>query len=112
MTDETNTEPVTPDLDELLPTGDLVVPDQQEDEIDLALPVGDLSPGSESESAEQDTDVEDAAADVPAGIDPETGEILDEDDIIEERPALESPYDRPGKWFVVHTQSGYENKVK
>ena len=24
----------------------------------------------------------------------------------------ESPYDRPGRWFVVHTQSGYENKVK
>lgn len=112
MTDETNTESVTPDLDELLPTGDLVVPDQHEDEIDLALPVGDLSPGSEPDSAEQDAEDEDAAAEVPAGIDPETGEILDEDDIIEERPALESPYDRPGKWFVVHTQSGYENKVK
>jgi transcriptional antiterminator NusG len=24
----------------------------------------------------------------------------------------ESPYDRPGQWFVVHTQSGYEKKVK
>ena len=23
-----------------------------------------------------------------------------------------SPYDRPGKWFVLHTQSGYEKKVK
>ena len=23
-----------------------------------------------------------------------------------------SPYDRPGKWYVVHTQSGYEKKVK
>ena len=23
-----------------------------------------------------------------------------------------SPYDRLGRWFVVHTQSGYENKVK
>ena len=23
-----------------------------------------------------------------------------------------SAYDRPGKWFVVHTQSGYEKKVK
>src|SRR6516165_9557923 len=27
------------------------------------------------------------------------------------RPA-ESPYDRPGQWFVVHTYAGYENKVK
>jgi transcriptional antiterminator NusG len=25
---------------------------------------------------------------------------------------VESPYDRPGRWFVVHTYSGYENKVK
>jgi transcriptional antiterminator NusG len=25
---------------------------------------------------------------------------------------VESPYDRPGKWFVVHTYAGYENKVK
>ena len=24
----------------------------------------------------------------------------------------ESPYDRPGEWFVVHTYAGYENKVK
>ena len=29
-----------------------------------------------------------------------------------ERPPAESPYDRPGRWFVVHTQSGYEKKVK
>ncbi len=58
-----------------------------------------------------------AADDVPAGIDPETGELLgdavDAEDLIEEPPApVESPYDRPGRWFVVHTQSGYEKKVK
>ena len=31
-----------------------------------------------------------------------------------EPPAVppESPYDRPGRWFVVHTYAGYENKVK
>ena len=28
------------------------------------------------------------------------------------RPRPESPYDRPGHWYVVHTQSGYEKKVK
>ena len=53
-----------------------------------------------------------------AGVDPETGEIL------EPRPstprtciaeAAKSSTARPtgpGKWFVVHTQSGYEKKVK
>lgn len=24
----------------------------------------------------------------------------------------DSPYDRPGRWYVVHTYAGYENKVK
>jgi transcriptional antiterminator NusG len=33
-----------------------------------------------------------------------------EDDEPEEKP--ESPFDRPGRWYVVHTYSGYENKVK
>ena len=27
-------------------------------------------------------------------------------------PQVESPYDRPGSWYVVHTYAGYENKVK
>lgn len=31
----------------------------------------------------------------------------------EDRPPAEpSPYDRPGRWYVVHTQSGYEKKVQ
>jgi transcriptional antiterminator NusG len=34
----------------------------------------------------------------------------DEDD--EPPVVIESPYDRPGRWFVVHTYAGYENKVK
>lgn len=120
MTDETTPDPIipeapAPDIEELLPTGDVVVAETAED-VELALPVGDLSQDADAGSPDQDEDSQDEdtsdAAEVPAGIDPETGEILDEDDIIQERPVVESPYDRPGKWFVVHTQSGYENKVK
>jgi transcription termination/antitermination protein NusG len=37
---------------------------------------------------------------------------FDADDDDEEFPVVESPYDRPGRWFVVHTYAGYENKVK
>ena len=63
----------------------------------------------------------------PAGIDPETGELLapgpddgdtagavDVEDLLDEPPVERpiSPADRPGQWFVVHTQSGYEKKVK
>jgi transcriptional antiterminator NusG len=32
----------------------------------------------------------------------------DDDEIV----PVESPYDRPGRWYVVHTYSGYENKVR
>src|SRR3954451_4176627 len=37
----------------------------------------------------------------------------DEADAEDELEAIvESPYDRAGQWFVVHTYAGYENKVK
>ena len=39
------------------------------------------------------------------------GELDDEEEELEE-VVLESPYDRPGSWYVVHTYAGYENKVK
>ncbi len=42
-------------------------------------------------------------------------EVVDVDDLLEaalEPEPAESPYDRPGKWYVVHTQSGYEKKVQ
>ena len=54
-----------------------------------------------------------AEADAPAA---EEAEVIDAEDLIEEEPAprpkRQSPYDRPGSWYVVHTQSGYEKKVK
>jgi transcription termination/antitermination protein NusG len=40
-------------------------------------------------------------------VDAEVEEV-DEDD----EPFVVSPYDQPGRWFVVHTYAGYENKVK
>ena len=39
--------------------------------------------------------------------------VLDGDDVEDvSPPRRESPYDRPGRWYVLHTQSGYENKVR
>ena len=45
---------------------------------------------------------------------PEQGEFGEEDGEFGEEPEVfvESPYDRLGQWFVVHTYAGYENKVK
>ena len=37
---------------------------------------------------------------------------LDDEDDEDEPPYTPSPYDRPGRWYVVHTYSGYENKVR
>ena len=39
-------------------------------------------------------------------------EVIGEDTLLEENSEEVSAYDRPGRWFVVHTQSGYEKKVK
>ena len=39
-------------------------------------------------------------------------EVISEDTLLEEKSEEVSAYDRPGRWFVVHTQSGYEKKVK
>lgn len=55
-------------------------------------------------------------ADEPAAL---PDQVLSEDQLLEEgfedeeeEPPVESPYDRPGSWYVVHTYAGYENKVK
>ena len=51
------------------------------------------------------TDGQEAAGEVELGgwgDDGDDGEVV----------PVESPYDRPGRWYVVHTYSGYENKVR
>ncbi len=54
------------------------------------------------------TDSQDAAAE----DDGELGGWVKDDEDEEEPLPVESPYDRPGRWYVVHTYSGYENKVR
>jgi transcription termination/antitermination protein NusG len=73
------------------------------DEATTAVDTPDAEAGP-TETA--DTDVETAEAEV---ADAEAGE---DDDEGEAEPAEPSPWLRPGQWFVVHTQSGYEKKVK
>ncbi|TAN23364.1 MAG: transcription termination/antitermination protein NusG [Actinomycetota bacterium] len=60
-------------------------------------------------------DLENQNIQVEAGLGEDTPESGDDlDDLFEEpkAPAVESPYDRPGAWYVVHSYAGYENKVK
>ncbi len=49
-----------------------------------------------------------AAVEVEEAVEELEDELADED----AEPAEPSPWLRPGQWFVVHTQSGYEKKVK
>lgn len=70
------------------------------------------------ETAEPGSEVDEAAAVEPEAQSPDessgAGEAVDAEELLAEAaaPAVESPYDRPGRWYVVHTQSGYEKKVK
>jgi transcriptional antiterminator NusG len=85
--------------------------DDNPDTITTAAPDAD-APAEEAPTSDSVAEVE-----APPAVDPETGEILepaavDAEELIAEAPVVDNPADRPGKWFVVHTQSGYEKKVK
>ncbi len=59
-----------------------------------------------AEEASVSPDAEDAT--VSEALD----ELLEDEAAEVEVERTPSPYDRPGKWYVVHTYAGYENKVK
>ncbi len=66
--------------------------DVVDDEVDVAFDL--TSEGADDDVASDGTESDDAASD-------EAGEDVPVDD----------PWTRPGDWYVVHTQSGYEKKV-
>lgn len=86
------------------PTLDDPVAAEPGTDLDQASTAGELADSApsevESEQASDDHGELDAA------------DAVDAEDLIEEQPAPISPFDRPGRWYVVHTQSGYEKKVK
>ena len=76
---------------------------------DDATPAEEVAPVEDEAVAEAAPDVADVAE--PA-VDDEVETIDEDEDEAEETPTEPSPWMRPGRWFVVHTQSGYEKKVK
>ena len=112
-----------------LPEGDLSAEEAEE----LAAPVAEVAVASEVEPegadlpAASEVEPEGTGVGVASEVEPEGGgvavasevepegggvAVASEDELLEPAPAEPSPYDRPGRWYVVHTQSGYENKVK
>ncbi len=65
---------------------------------------------STSASESDDQQVADEIA-VEVGVDVGVDDAVD-DEYEDEEPFVVSPYDQPGRWYVVHTYAGYENKVK
>jgi transcriptional antiterminator NusG len=66
-----------------------------------------------SDDVEHDAEaVEPAAAgDDDAGT--EAQEVISDEELLAQAvKPIDNPFTRPGRWFVVHTQSGYEKKVK
>ena len=77
---------------------------------------------AEAESEEPAAEAEDVAAEAvdvtpaPEAAAAEVEEPAEEEEEEEEEVPVDtgpaSPYDLPGDWFVIHSYSGYENKVK
>jgi transcriptional antiterminator NusG len=117
-----------PDLEPGQDLGDAAVPSVA-GSVDAEAPFTELD-GAESPEAEAPSasTVDDEVLEVSAlAVEPEAnghveavvveesvqGPGWDNDDEDDEPSVIvESPYDRPGRWFVVHTYAGYENKVK
>ena len=121
---------------DLLPVGDVdVTADAEPSEADVPvlgqtdavqagdlLPTGDLATGdddSADDTDDADAEVSDIGADTTveadAATDDDTDVISEEDAVAEgavaDEPDEDDPWTRPGSWYVVHTQSGYEKKV-
>jgi transcriptional antiterminator NusG len=80
---------------------------------------GTTEAASDTGPAEDAASAEDAAAllgggepDVVLDATATSDDELDEFEEDGDEPPPPSPFDRPGRWYVVHTYSGYENKVK
>lgn len=98
-TSDQMTDPDTSETTDVAPDAEIDTPT----EVDATDVVDDATVDDVAESSE--------AADEA----PDHGEEAeDAEDLLEEAaaPRPQSPFDRPGQWFVVHTQSGYEKKVK
>jgi transcriptional antiterminator NusG len=99
------------DVAEVAPEEAVVSPETapEVDETPAETPAPAASPeAAEAQEAAEPDLVLDATDDPDA--DELGGWVKDEED--EEPLPVESPYDRPGRWYVVHTYSGYENKVR
>ena len=117
MTDITEDETIEPTPED----GDADLPIAQADDAGTDIPAHEQQIIEDALSGAQivpEADAE-ATAGEPAVVS-EGDEVVSAEDLLGEGneegdegdEPVQSPYDRPGQWFVVHTYAGYENKVK
>ncbi len=124
---DTDVAAMQPDPSDDAPAEDVVTEDVAEDAAVEDAPaeetVADEAPAGEAVAEEVTTDDSagdsaetDDAGDSDAADSADSADVIDEDGLFESEeeppPPVESPYDKPGKWYAVHTQSGYEKKAK
>jgi transcriptional antiterminator NusG len=106
-TDVTETDELDSDTDtDTTDATDANGADAEDVEVD-ADDVEGTDAGAEVDEADDGDGDEAAAGETEAEAD-----VISDEDLVATGVRVESPYDRPGRWFVVHTQSGYEKKVK
>lgn len=71
-----------------------------------------VQPAGEPPKADQAARAEDDAPEADEEAGDEVADDPDAEPAIVPEPEPESPYDLPGGWYVIHSYSGYENKVK
>ena len=72
----------------------------------------DIAELPEDEQSEAQPEVVEPPAPVGATVVTEDELLGADEEEEDEYVPVESPYDRPGSWYVVHSYAGYENKVK
>jgi transcription termination/antitermination protein NusG len=66
-----------------------------------------------TDDASADTETELSAAPAAEELSSDSSETeADAEGEPEEEVRVQSPYDKPGAWYVIHSYAGYENKVK
>jgi transcription termination/antitermination protein NusG len=117
MTDPQTDEPTHEPIDEPAPSDELdagdaaLLADEPTEAVVAEEPNDQPTSDADAEVADEptsDADAEVADAEVADAVADADADLLEEASL----PSIESPYDRPGRWYVVHTQSGYEKKVK
>ena len=126
ITDATSTDVDADAADDItVAEDDITVTDDEPEAAAEPAPADDDDAAVEESAAAEDSSTEEEAAPSEEAAPEEAAaseagpaddaDVAGEDALFEEEapaPRVQSPYDRPGRWYVVHTQSGHEKKAQ